>query len=906
MSAATAPRADDRHLETFLAECVRESLENHMVSNAVFLCERLHAASPGEHTTHLLATCYHRAKQPHRARAVLRGQTSERCRYLLALCCYDLGRLPEAERALCGVPGGRENVPPKVKTGFGKSEVKGTVNVPNGAAGFHLLGLVCKETGRRAAAVAHFANAMSLDPFMWSAREELCALGAESEARDAEARFFQTGFVGEEVNGAHTCGYPTLRELGGYLESFAPGGDVGNLASFARGAFSAVPFSFGPAGRNALHSTAPRERFGTFRARPVVPDSAVPMSSVADRAAPAETPGVARDLRLDEATDAATVLGGERADDVSLSDVLVGGSSHAGPSNSGLRTNDLETPSPADPASAPPPVGKGRGGAGFPPESEAVAGEGSLVLPGSRGGIGTHGHGGRGARRVFVDEGKLRKVSGRLFADPATEEKFAPGVRRSSRLASIAGATPVGAAGESLETPSGFVTPAHFFSGDEKPENALAAPAVRRGGRGGRGTVRGEYGRRESLDGEPSSRRSSEDGGAEFHAPDHPDHPGWSAAEHHAFVHGPAHRDPAREAEAKGSRHPPHPVFLAPGRFAEGALALRSLLAPLADAAAHLSMFRGAECVASLSRLDARQRDTGYALCLLGKAHAEMVEYQESARAFERARRVDPTRLESCEVYSTVLWHLKRETRLSHLAQECVSVDRLAPQTWCALGNCFSLQKEHETALRFFRRALQLDPKYPYAHTLCGHEYFANEDFEKAMTSYRAAIRLDPRHYNAWYGLGTVYYRQEKYELSEYHFRHALGINSRSSVLFCYLGMAQHALRRTGDALELLQRAVALDAKNPLAKYEKASVLLSDDKFQEALEELEELKTVAPREASVFFLMGRIYKKLGLADQAMVNFSVALDLKPASSDVNLIKSAIEKLHVPDDSEDEDL
>ena len=67
-----------------------------------------------------------------------------------------------------------------------------------------------------------------------------------------------------------------------------------------------------------------------------------------------------------------------------------------------------------------------------------------------------------------------------------------------------------------------------------------------------------------------------------------------------------------------------------------------------------------------------------------------------------------------------------------------------------------------------------------------------------------------------------MYYRQEKYELSEYHFRHALSINSRSSVLFCYLGMAQHALRRNGDALELLQRAIALDGRNPLAKYERA------------------------------------------------------------------------------------
>jgi len=92
----------------------------------------------------------------------------------------------------------------------------------------------------------------------------------------------------------------------------------------------------------------------------------------------------------------------------------------------------------------------------------------------------------------------------------------------------------------------------------------------------------------------------------------------------------------------------------------------------------------------------------------------------------------------------------------------------------------------------------------------------------------------------------------------------------------------------------------------PAAKYERASVLMSDDRFQEALEELEALKEVAPREASVFFLMGKIYKKLDLPDQAMVNFSVALDLKPASGDVNLIKSAIEKLHVPDDSEDDDL
>lgn len=39
------------------------------------------------------------------------------------------------------------------------------------------------------------------------------------------------------------------------------------------------------------------------------------------------------------------------------------------------------------------------------------------------------------------------------------------------------------------------------------------------------------------------------------------------------------------------------------------------------------------------------------------------------------------------------------------------------------MGNCFGLRKDHETALKNFQRAVQLDSRVAYAHTLCGHEY---------------------------------------------------------------------------------------------------------------------------------------------------------------------------------------
>lgn len=40
-----------------------------------------------------------------------------------------------------------------------------------------------------------------------------------------------------------------------------------------------------------------------------------------------------------------------------------------------------------------------------------------------------------------------------------------------------------------------------------------------------------------------------------------------------------------------------------------------------------------------------------------------------------------------------MLWHLKRDSELSHLAQEAVAWDRRSPHAWAIMGNCFSLQK---------------------------------------------------------------------------------------------------------------------------------------------------------------------------------------------------------------------
>ena len=115
--------------------------------------------------------------------------------------------------------------------------------------------------------------------------------------------------------------------------------------------------------------------------------------------------------------------------------------------------------------------------------------------------------------------------------------------------------------------------------------------------------------------------------------------------------------------------------------------------------------------------------------------------------------------------------------------------------------------------------------------------------------------------------------------------------------------MALHANGKTAQALEMLSNAISIDPKNPLARFQKAQVLLSNEQYPNALAELTQLVEMAPKEGSVYFVLGKLYKKLGQPSMAMVNLTRALDLSPKDS--QQIKAAILNLEKEDNAEEEE-
>ncbi|KAK7266697.1 hypothetical protein RIF29_19347 [Crotalaria pallida] len=751
-------------MEAILIDCVHKSLRHFMHSNAIFISHRLCAQFPSETNLQLLAGCYLQSNQAYAAYHVLKGTRMAQSRYLFAISCFQMDLLSEAEAALC--PG---------------------AEVPNGAAGHYLLGLIYRYTDKRESAINHFKQALSMDPLMWAAYEELCILGAAEEA---------TAVFGEAA---------ALCMQKQYL--------------------------------NCTTSPSPNS-------------AAEDCSIVAARNCESEDASP-RHLRL---TQGLKDIAGNHHGASTL-----GGAGGQPINSSPSHMSYYDTPSPIAPqvsSIAPPPLCRNAIpncpnhstlGADSSPRSTVNS---TIQAP----------------RRKFVDEGKLRKISGRLFYDS--------GPRRSSRLSSEASINAI--ANATVVSGNGTSNTSKYLGGSKLNPIAFRTMTARKGQSWANEHI-DEGIRTDVLDDSRLNVTSTSSCSS----------PGIEAKSY----------EPYATTFTVGG------LAVSGSKVVSGTSEILTLLRVLGDGFRLACLYRCQDALDTFLKLPHNHYNTGWVLSQVGKAYFELVDYSEAERAFSLAHQIAPYSLEGMDIYSTALYHIKEDMKLSYLAQQLISTDRLAPQSWCAMGNCYSLQKDHETALKNFQRAVQLNPRFAYAHTLCGHEYVALEDFENGIKCYQSALRSDIRHYNAWYGLGMIYLRQEKFQFSEHHFRMAFQINPRSSVILSYLGTALHASKRSEEALVIMQKAILADKKSPLPMYHKANILMSLERFDEALEVLDELIQSYPCESSIFAMMGNIYMRRNMYDRAMFHYGIALNLKPTATDAATIKAAIEKLHVPDESED---
>lgn len=280
-----------------------------------------------------------------------------------------------------------------------------------------------------------------------------------------------------------------------------------------------------------------------------------------------------------------------------------------------------------------------------------------------------------------------------------------------------------------------------------------------------------------------------------------------------------------------------------------------------------------------------------WVLANIARCYTELSNHVEAEKYFKDVFSREPHRTDCVDFYSSCLWHLKKQAELSQLAYSCLEKHYFSPETWIAMANCFSLNQDHDTAISFLNRAIQIDSRNSYANCLLGHEYSSKENFEKAREFYQKAIELDPRNVRAFFGLGNLSLKTEKTEMAIDYFLNAITINDKCPTFYTQLGIAYMARNDNHKAMYYIRLAEDLCPTDQCNKFQKVQLLYRLKSYNEALQECEILMRDV-KEAPIYTLLGQIQQKLNMKEQAHNNYTIAssLDRKEAQKVKNLIDS----------------
>ncbi|TFK44754.1 hypothetical protein BDQ12DRAFT_641682 [Crucibulum laeve] len=183
-------------------------------------------------------------------------------------------------------------------------------------------------------------------------------------------------------------------------------------------------------------------------------------------------------------------------------------------------------------------------------------------------------------------------------------------------------------------------------------------------------------------------------------------------------------------------------------------------------------------------------------------------DFVQAESQFERVLAVDPYRIDDIDVYSNILYVTENRLKLSKLAHDFLALDKDRPEVCCLVGNHYSLRSHHEKAVKYFRRATELDRTCLSAWTLMGHEYVEMKNSHAAIEAYRRAVDINRKDYRAWYGLGQAYELLSMHHYALHYYQHATALRPYDIRLWQAQGMCYEEIGRLREAVECYKRAL--------------------------------------------------------------------------------------------------
>lgn len=191
-----------------------------------------------------------------------------------------------------------------------------------------------------------------------------------------------------------------------------------------------------------------------------------------------------------------------------------------------------------------------------------------------------------------------------------------------------------------------------------------------------------------------------------------------------------------------------------------------------------------------------------------------------------------------------------------------------------------------EEALEMIRYSLTHSPKDddPMAYTLWGYITWEDGDFDESIKYYKKAIELDPKYIDAYNGWAYSLFDEGKYEEAEEIFKKAYKLDPNYAYTSHYWGMNMEAQGKIDSAVMMYEKAIELDPSYDDVHTSYGNTLYKQNKYDEAIDHFDKAIELNPVSATAYSGLANVYYKQNKYPEALDMFKKSIELNPKYSE----------------------
>ena len=183
-------------------------------------------------------------------------------------------------------------------------------------------------------------------------------------------------------------------------------------------------------------------------------------------------------------------------------------------------------------------------------------------------------------------------------------------------------------------------------------------------------------------------------------------------------------------------------------------------------------------------------------------------------------------------------------------------------------------------AIKHHKTAIALKPDHPEAWLNFGKSSQNLRNFDDAIDCYDRAIGLKPGYAEAWSNKGVVLYELKRFEKALAHYDHAIELNPSYAEAWSNKGVVLYELKRFEEALAHYDHAISLNPGYAEAWSNKGLVMYERSRLAEAMMYYDRALTLNPKNADAWAHRANALLMQKRHEEALVSFSNALQHKP--------------------------